>query len=741
MESNWRSNNYYDSQESYGNTNLNNNPFQFNNFSKTLILILIIILILYNHPSSKNIKKPQEDLNNNYPNFKNKDTLISEKELVKARECFQEFLYKDIIDFSRNLHYNLYIPEFIPEETIIPLIIYINDANIIGKEPKFFLEPFGSIIWATDVWQEQHKCFVLVPAYNEIIIDNSNEYIKSPYIDITVRLISYIKTKFNSIDPDRIYITGEGIGGMASLYFISNYPYIFSAGLIIGGQLYLNEFKGLINSTFTYISLMEDKISYNSQKEIKIYLSSSEIKINYGSINNINLNENPDLINMYIYNMFNLGYRHNFITFTKDDDNDNNDNNNQENYGYKYKTIREWLFNQKMKNYDEYYKTKDGRLVQTKFCSKADNNNICIKCIDGYYLSKDRSACTLDKNCQKGDSKKGLCTQCVNNYYFDIKTKKCYSNTEKKEFKYCKEVNEGICTLCEKYYYLDMNHKCTNTENCEESQNARCIICIDKYFLGKDNKCTDVDKCIYSSNGECTECQDGFYYDRINKQCKEWSNEFLKNCKSTNLYDSNKCAACKDDFYLNRKQNLCKENTKKNKFYKCQITNDKGDACAFCVKDYFLGRIDKKCSSIQGCLSSKDENFCLECDNDFCLDNKGNCINNYEINEINQKYFYRCSILNENGNGCSKCEKDYLEINNNGLCYDKLHCEIFNKGSCKKCKKENKEGYNSYCLNREFGCIDSFQKNCLRCDDILNLNECTECEPGYELDKDGNCVK
>lgn len=46
MESNWRSNNYYDSQESYGNTNQNNNPFQFNNFSKTLILILIIILII-----------------------------------------------------------------------------------------------------------------------------------------------------------------------------------------------------------------------------------------------------------------------------------------------------------------------------------------------------------------------------------------------------------------------------------------------------------------------------------------------------------------------------------------------------------------------------------------------------------------------------------------------------------------------------------------------------------------------
>ena len=735
MEYNWRSNNYYESQEPQENTNENNNQINLNKIIKISMLIIIFIFIIYKKPLNQNIQNfPNNSKNKGIK--KPKEEIIPDKELIKAKESFQQFNYIDASDSSKILPYNLYIPEFIPENEKIPLIIFINDAKPIGKEPKSFLESLGSIIWSTDSWQEKNKCFVLVPAYNEIIMDDSNDYIKSDYIDITIHLIAFMKSKFSKIDNDRIYIAGQGIGGMATIYMISNYPFIFAAGLIVGGEWKLDELHGIVNSTFTYVALMGDKKTYYGQREIKDYLSSNKIRINYGSLNNVNLDDNSDLINIYIYNMYNLGYRHNFITF-----NYGNNINNEYNYGFEFKAIREWLFSQRIKSYDEYYKTKNGRLIRTKFCAEADQNNVCKKCINGYFLSKDKKSCTLEKNCEKGDWKLGICIECVDNYYFDIKEKKCFSNVDNIELKYCKQVNNGICTLCEKYYYLDMNHKCSFTENCEESQNSRCIKCNKGYYLGIDNYCTNVEKCIYSSQGECTECQDGFYYDKVNKQCKEWHSKYLKNCKSNGLFDEKHCQACKDDYYLNRKEQLCKSNTKKDKFYKCQISNDNGDACSFCVKDYFIGRLDKKCSLIPGCLKSKDVDKCEECDNDFCLDNNGMCINNYDITEIDKKYFFRCSFLNENGKGCSKCENDKLELTSDGLCYDRIHCEKFEKENCKKCQKENLDGYNSYCLNKEFGCINTFHDNCLKCDDILNLDECTECEAGFELDKEGNCVQ
>ena len=727
MESVWRSNNF--ELQEYP----DNNCIRLDKFTKTIILILILAIIIFLKPSNKNNTQITQENPNNIPNEISKEATIKNDEIIKAKESFQQFIYKDNIETSKSLPYNLFIPEFIPENEKIPLIIFINDADMIGKETKYFLSSLGGSIWATETWQNNHKCFVLVPAYNELLMVNLNEYIKSKYLDITVRLIAFIKTKFEKIDGDRVYIAGQGMGGTATMYLISNYPYIFSAGLIEGGSWKLDELLGIVNSTFTYVSSINDKKSYDGQKEIKNYLNSNDIKINFGSVNNINSEDNINLINMYIYNMYNLGYRHNFITLIN--------TKNNFNYGFEFNSIREWLFSQKMKSYDEYYKTKDGRLVQTKFCLQADKNNNCIKCIDGYFLSKDKSACTLEKNCEKGDRNVGLCTQCADNFYFDVKTKKCFSNQDNFDYKFCKQVNEGICTLCEKYYFLDRNHKCTFTENCENSQNSKCIKCINGFYLGIDNKCTDVDKCIYSSSGECKECLDGFYYDKINKKCRKWKNDFLKNCKSNSLFDEKICEACKDNFYLNRYKNLCLPNTEKNEFYKCQISNDNGNACAFCVNNYFIGRIDKKCSLIQGCLKSKDEGCCLECDKDFCLDNNGYCIDNYEIQEEDKKFVYRCSELNKDGDRCSKCEKSDLEINNKGLCYDKIHCEKFEKGNCIKCQKENPDGYYSYCLNKEFGCIDSFHKNCLRCDDVVNLDECTQCDIGYELDKEGNCVK
>ena len=49
--------------------------------------------------------------------------------------------------------------------------------------------------------------------------------------------------------------------------------------------------------------------------------------------------------------------------------------------------------------------------------------------------------------------------------------------------------------------------------------------------------------------------------------------------------------------------------------------------------------------------------------------------------------------------------------------------------------------YFGYCLNKEFGCVDSFLEHCIRCDDILDLDKCTKCEDGYDINEYGYCFK
>ena len=385
-----------------------------------------------------------------------------------------------------------------------------------------------------------------------------------------------------------------------------------------------------------------------------------------------------------------------------------------------------------------FYFSEDENCVKTNFCLKSNKNN-CIECKDGYYLSKDKLSCTNEEKCLNGDEENGLCNWCIDDYYLEKKDRKCKSNLEKEELKHCKIASNGVCTTCEKYYYLGEDNKCSISQNCSESEKDLCIVCSDGFYLGKDGKCTNVKNCIYSRNNECAECIDGFYYHTTEKVCKESVDNFL-NCKYNSNYEPNNCAVCKDDYYLNLPDSKCYSNKEEGPFYKCQFSNFNGDLCSQCVGEYYIGRDDLKCNLIEGCLRSENEKKCLECTRYYCLDNVGNCVDNYYITDEEKKFYYYCKVLNEKGTGCAECEEGF-NVTETGICHDDIHCEKKEDGVCTKCQSENPYGYYSYCLNNYFGCVDTFLKNCVRCDNILDLDWCTECEEGYEIDEYGDCVQ
>ena len=79
-------------------------------------------------------------------------------------------------------------------------------------------------------------------------------------------------------------------------------------------------------------------------------------------------------------------------------------------------------------------------------------------------------------------------------------------------------------------------------------------------------------------------------------------------------------------------------------------------------------------------------------------------------------------------------------MNDNGLCIDEIHCEKEIDGICQRCKSFE-EDYSYYCLNSLFGCVETFDENCLECNDISDFYSCTKCDDGYHLDENGNCVE
>ena len=131
-----------------------------------LVALVILLGILFFN---------KDDSEENYDFPTELDTIPSE-ELNKARNSFKQFNYTENGNF---LSYNLFIPENYNSSynKKYPLIVFICDGSTVGKEVTYPLnQTVGGPIWATDTVQKKHNCFVLVPQYNEVIIDDRDGY-------------------------------------------------------------------------------------------------------------------------------------------------------------------------------------------------------------------------------------------------------------------------------------------------------------------------------------------------------------------------------------------------------------------------------------------------------------------------------------------------------------------------------------------------------------------------------------
>lgn len=273
---------------------------------------------------------------------------ISSEELNKARDSFKRYSFTDIKDSSKVLQYNLFIPENYSKNEKYPLMMFIGDGSTVGRERTPITKTVGGPIWATDTVQKKHKCFVLIPEYNEFIIDDRNGFYISEYINVTIRLISQLQKDFN-IDSNRIYSTGQSMGAMTTLYILANSPNLLAAGLIADGQWKIDELTGLVDATFTYFAAAGDEKAFTGQNDVKKYFDSKGIK--YGSLSDINAKEKVDILNSETKKMYDLGYKQNFISFAKGSvisKNSVRKNEHMESFKYAYRieNVRDWIFSQ-----------------------------------------------------------------------------------------------------------------------------------------------------------------------------------------------------------------------------------------------------------------------------------------------------------------------------------------------------------------------------------------------------------
>ncbi len=260
---------------------------------------------------------------------------------------FQLMTYEDT-ETGTSLQYQLYIPEGYDESQTYPLIQFIPDSSVVGKGADAVLtQGWGGLIWATDAEQAKHPAFVVVPIFTETIVDDNHNH--SEQIDVAMRMLQSL-TEAYSIDTNRIYTTGQSMGGMTSFYESIAYPDFFAAYLFVGSQWDVSQLSGLEEKPFFYIVAAGDPKASAGQAELLAVFDADNAVYSHAEWST---QENTSAQNDAVASMLAEGHNANFVTFTEGSTIANGQSSGPAgehmtsfDYAYKIEAVRDWLFQQ-----------------------------------------------------------------------------------------------------------------------------------------------------------------------------------------------------------------------------------------------------------------------------------------------------------------------------------------------------------------------------------------------------------
>ena len=268
--------------------------------------------------------------------------------IAEVAPKFQLLTYEDE-ETGTALQYQLYVPESYDESESYPLIQFIPDASVVGRDADYVLtQGWGGLIWATDEEQAKHPAFVVVPVFTETIVDDNFNH--SEQIEVAVRLIQSL-TEAYSIDTNRLYTTGQSMGGMTSFYLNATYPDLFAASLFVGSQWDNSILNVLEDDSFFYIVSAGDPKASVGQAGLMEVFDGDGTAYSHAEWS---AQDDAETQNAAVAAMLAEGNSANFVTFTlgttlaegQTSGGGAGEHMTSFDYAYKIEAVRDWLFGQ-----------------------------------------------------------------------------------------------------------------------------------------------------------------------------------------------------------------------------------------------------------------------------------------------------------------------------------------------------------------------------------------------------------
>lgn len=153
---------------------------------------------------------------------------------------------------GKRLTYNLYTPATIKEGEKYPLVLFMADASTPGPDAKSpLIQGYGALIWATPEAQAKNPCYVLVPQFSGVAVNDAWQ--RTAEVDLVMGLLQNLIDSKN-IDSKRLYATGQSMGGMIAIYLNLTHPQTFAASLFVDCHWNPDTFVKLVEQKFIFVT-------------------------------------------------------------------------------------------------------------------------------------------------------------------------------------------------------------------------------------------------------------------------------------------------------------------------------------------------------------------------------------------------------------------------------------------------------------------------------------------------------
>ena len=155
------------------------------------------------------------------------------------------------------------------------------DASTTGKEVTAPLtQGYGALEFASDRDQQKHPSFVLVPQYTDWAVQD--DWSTTDEVEMTIRLLQTVCKEYN-VDTNRLYTTGQSMGGMMSFFFNITYPDLFAASLFVSSQWDTSKMQDFGKKHFFYIVAGGDQKAFGGMQDLTKVLKENEAHVDSAS--------------------------------------------------------------------------------------------------------------------------------------------------------------------------------------------------------------------------------------------------------------------------------------------------------------------------------------------------------------------------------------------------------------------------------------------------------------------------